>query len=152
MAASTWGRRRLVLALTAGVLVGGAGCTDRDRGADVPEPGRTGSSGPATATELVVVGTDGSGARVSWRLTCDPPGGDHPDPDAACRVLAEAGDRALPPVPKDRVCTQVYGGPETATVSGTWRGRPVLSSFTRTDGCQIARWDALAALLPTTGS
>ena len=152
MAASSWCRRRLVLALVAAVLVGGSGCTDQDRGADVPEPGRTGSSVPTTGTELVVVGTDGSGARVSWRLTCDPPGGDHPDPEAACRVLAEGGDAALPAVRKDRVCTQVYGGPETATVSGTWRGRPVVSSFSRTDGCQIARWDALAALLPTIGN
>ena len=97
-------------------------------------------------------GTDGSGARVRWRLTCDPPVGDHPDPDAACRVLAEAGERALPPVSKDRVCTQVYGGPERATVNGTWRGQPVSSTFSRTDGCQIARWNALAALLPPTGS
>lgn len=152
VAASSWCRRRLVLALVAGVLVSGSGCTDQDRGADVPGPSGTGSSAPTTGTELVVVGTDGSGARVRWRLTCEPPGGDHPDPEAACRVLAEAGDRALPPVRKDRVCTQVYGGPETATVSGTWRGQPVVSSFSRTDGCQIARWDALAALLPTTGN
>ena len=152
MAASSWSRRRLVLALVAGVLVGGSGCTDQDRGADVGGPSATESSVPATGTGLSVEGTDGSGARVSWRLTCDPPGGDHPDPEAACRVLVEAGDRALPPVRKDRVCTQVYGGPETATVSGTWRGGRVVSSYSRPDGCQIARWNALAALLPPTGN
>lgn len=118
----------------------------------MPGPGGPQSSAPTTGTELVVVGTDGSGTRVSWRLTCDPPDGDHPDPEGACRALAEAGERALPPVAKDRVCTQVYGGPETATVTGTWRGQPVLSSFTRTDGCQIARWQSLAALLPSIGN
>ena len=150
-----WGirsRHLLAVALTSGMLTAvAAGCsTDEQRGADVPGPGAGGSpGGPASsATALVVVGRDGSGNRFTWQLTCDPVGGDHPDPDAACRVLADAGDRALPAVPKDRVCPQVYGGPETATVSGTWRGQPVLSTFTRTDGCQIARWKALVGLLP----
>jgi hypothetical protein len=99
-----------------------------------------------------VAGTDGSGTRFTWRLTCDPAGGDHPDPATACRVLAEAGERSLPPVAKDRACSQVYGGPQTATVSGTWRGQPVLSTFTRTDGCQIGRWNALVGLLPPAGT
>jgi hypothetical protein len=111
------------------------------------------AAGPSTTgTALVVSGTDGTGRSYRWSLTCDPPGGDHPTPVEACRVLAEHGATALPPVGKDRACTQVYGGSETATVSGTWRGATVLSSFKRTNGCEIGRWNALVGLLPRAGS
>jgi hypothetical protein len=96
---------------------------------------------------LTVVVDDGSGP-VTWRLDCDPPGGDHPDPTAACTALDAKGGTALPPVSKDQMCTMVYGGPEKATVEGTWRGEPVSASFDRSNGCEIARWAALAGLLP----
>ena len=48
-------------------------------------------------------------------------------------------------------CTQVYGGPETARITGTWRGAAVDSSFSRADGGQIARWNGLVGLLPAGG-
>jgi hypothetical protein len=44
-------------------------------------------------------------------------------------------------------CTQVYGGPERATIVGTWNGRPVNASYKRTDGCEIARWRKLGPVL-----
>jgi len=94
---------------------------------------------------------NGPGPAVTWRLTCNPPGGDHPDPETACRVLAENGERALPAVPKNRMCTQVYSGPEQATISGTWKGKPVLSHLSRNNGCETARWKALIGLLPAPG-
>lgn len=119
-----------------------------------PDQPSAGAPAPTTpgATDLVISGTDGAGGTIRWHLTCDPPGGDHPDPEGACRALEDHGAQALPPVAKDRVCTQVYGGPEVATVQGTWHGRPVLTTFSRTDGCQIGRWNALAALLPPVGT
>ena len=55
------------------------------------------------------------------------------------------------PVPSDAMCTEIYGGPQTATVTGTLRGEPVNARFSRTDGCQIARWDKHAALLVEAG-
>lgn len=80
-------------------------------------------------------------------LSCDPPGGEHPDPPAAC---ADLGEEAEPfaPVPPDSLCTEIYGGPQTATVRGTYRGRPVALELSRTDGCQIAQWDRMGSLLP----
>jgi Subtilisin inhibitor-like len=99
------------------------------------------------ATALTVIVDDGSGS-VTWRLECDPPGGDHPDPAAACAALDAKGATALLPVPKDQMCTMVYGGPEKASVEGTWRGTPVSTTFDRSNGCEIARWAALAGLLP----
>ena len=109
----------------------------------------TPTPGPSAAgdVDLTIVVDTGDG-RQSWKLTCAPPAGTHPDPETACRVLAESGAKALPPVGKDRVCTQIYGGPEKATISGTWNGKPVMSSLSRTNGCEIGRWKALEGLLP----
>lgn len=78
----------------------------------------------------------------SWSLSCDPAGGTHPDPAAACAALARVTD-PFAPTPANRACTDIYGGPAVARVSGTYRGQPVDTRFTRTDGCEIARWDAL---------
>jgi hypothetical protein len=103
------------------------------------------------ATELTILVDDGAGGKTTWTLTCDPPGGTHPDPAAACRVLHAHGARALPPVRKDVACTQVYGGPQTATITGIWQGGRVGSSFSRINGCEISRWDLLRGLLPPGG-
>jgi hypothetical protein len=45
-------------------------------------------------------------------------------------------------------CTMVYGGPERATVTGTWRGQHVSAQFSRTNGCEISRWSRMVPLLP----
>ncbi|MBG0741333.1 serine protease inhibitor [Paeniglutamicibacter antarcticus] len=50
-------------------------------------------------------------------------------------------------------CTEQYGGPQVAIVSGQFKGRQVNCRFQLTDGCEIARWRALAPLLgPSAGS
>jgi subtilisin inhibitor-like len=105
----------------------------------------------STTTELTIVIEDAVGRKRTWTLTCDPAGGTHPNPAEACAALAANGEAALPPKRKDVACTQVYGGPERATISGTWQGRRVRSSFSRTDGCEIRRWDLLRGLLPPAG-
>src|SRR4051812_47222468 len=40
----------------------------------------------------------------------------------ACGEAAGVSPRDLAPTPDGTACTQVYGGPETATISGTLRG------------------------------
>ncbi|GAA2429558.1 SSI family serine proteinase inhibitor [Streptomyces macrosporus] len=94
-------------------------------------------------------------AHRTYTLECHPAGGSHPDPLAACEALDRAsrgsGD-PWAPVPKGSMCAQVYGGPATARVTGTWRGGPVDASFERTDGCEIARWNALVPALPDLGT
>jgi hypothetical protein len=103
---------------------------------------------PAAGTELAVEVVAEPGAEPrSWTLTCEPPGGDHPDPDAACAALTRSPD-ALAPLPADVVCTEVYGGPQTAVVRGTSQGREVALELSRTDGCRTDQWDRLGALLP----
>lgn len=114
-----------------------------------PEPGGDAKSGATTELTVVVSNGPGKGERT-YRLVCDPPGGDHPDPAAACRSLTEMKE-PFAPVPPDTMCTEIYGGPQTATVTGTFRGEPVDAEFSRTDGCQIARWDQHAVLLVDAG-
>ncbi len=82
------------------------------------------------------------GETRSATLQCDPDGGSHPDPNGACDALLQHED-ALKPVPRDVACTEIYGGPQLATISGPG----VHAVFSRTNGCEIARWEALKAVL-----
>ena len=75
-------------------------------------------------------------------LTCDPDGGSHPSPAAACDALLEHED-ALKPVAGDVPCTEIYGGPQLATIAGA----DVHATLSRTNGCEISRWDALAPVV-----
>ena len=44
-------------------------------------------------------------------------------------------------------CTDIFGGPATATVKGTLRGEEIDASFSRENGCEIGRWDRVESLL-----
>ena len=129
------------------LLVAVAGC-----GPDPEDNGPQQTPSAAGTTDLTIVVDEGGGTQRTWRLTCDPTGGDHPRAEEACAALDSNGATALPPVPKDRQCAQVYGGPQTATVTGTWRGQQINSTLSRTNSCETARWDALDGLLPGSGS
>jgi Subtilisin inhibitor-like len=81
-----------------------------------------------------------------WTLRC-PAGGTLPDAAAACRKLADVQD-PFAPVPKSSACTQIYGGPEIADVSGTFDGNRVDTQFSRGDGCELERWNKVGFLFP----
>jgi Subtilisin inhibitor-like len=49
--------------------------------------------------------------------------------------------------PAGRICSQIYGGPQHATVTGTVDGEPVSLEVTRSNGCGIADWTRLEWLL-----
>jgi hypothetical protein len=71
-----------------------------------------------------------------------------PVPDAALEAVERYGEDIFFPKPgPPRLCTQQYGGPQVAEVTGTFHGRQVRAVFRRTDGCEIARWNSLSALL-----
>lgn len=70
-----------------------------------------------------------------------------PDAAAALAAVERFGDEVFfVPRRKDMMCTQQYGGPQVAVVTGTFHGRSVHSRFSLTDGCEIARWRSLAPL------
>jgi hypothetical protein len=111
---------------------------------------------PRTAASVVlsIAFDDGAGARQRATLRC---AGGHA---AAGGYLSTRGARPLcararelrsllarGPV-LDRPCTQIYGGPQVARVSGRIAGRRIDRRLTRRNGCEIADWDRAVALLP----
>jgi hypothetical protein len=71
-----------------------------------------------------------------------------PDPAGAVAAVEHFGEDIFFPKPgPPKLCTQQYGGPQVAVVTGSVDGRPVSVTFRRTDGCEIARWRAMAPLL-----
>lgn len=71
-----------------------------------------------------------------------------PDPAGAIAAVERFGEGIFfPPPGPPMLCTQQYGGPQVALVTGTFGGRQVHCRFSLTDGCEIARWHALAPLL-----
>ncbi|QNP64127.1 SSI family serine proteinase inhibitor [Streptomyces genisteinicus] len=104
---------------------------------------------------LVVSQTGNTRTDGRYELECGPAGGTHPSAVSACERLdafAREGADPFAPVPEGQMCTQQFGGPATARVTGTWRGRPVDAVFDRSDGCEISRWQALEPVLPDTRS
>ena len=89
--------------------------------------------------------------RVRWTLQCDPAQGTHPRRAAVCRELSRLGWQVFRPVPRDKVCIQIFGGPQVAIVSGRVNGHPVWARLSRGNGCQIARWGRVPSLLPQGG-
>jgi hypothetical protein len=129
---------RSLLPLCALALLLGACGGDDEADTGPPEPD----------TRLnVTYRADGDADPERTILECDPAGGDLPDPEEACRRLAalEAPFEAIPP---NATCTEIYGGPQTATVTGRQGDEAVDASFSRENGCEIARWDTHAFLFP----
>ena len=85
-----------------------------------------------------------------WTLTC-PPGGSLPNPEEACRRLEELGNRAFAPTPGDVACAEIFGGPEVAEVTGTFRGERVEAQFSRNDSCEMERWKRVEFLFVRSG-
>jgi Subtilisin inhibitor-like len=105
-----------------------------------------------TTSLRIRVWPDGSAGRsIAWTLRCDPVAGTHPRRVEACRLLASLAN-PFAPVPPNLGCTQIYGGPQVALVTGTFREGRVWARFKRSDGCQIARWQRVRVLLTPTGA
>jgi hypothetical protein len=88
---------------------------------------------------------------VTWTLRCNPPQGSLPRPARACRRLSAGGAKLFTPVPRDAICTQIYGGPQKARVIGTVERTRVWATFTRTNGCHISRWQGISPWLVPPG-
>jgi hypothetical protein len=145
-------RVRLGAVAALGLALVATACAGSDPGpASSPSVPGSPASSPTTPVGdagLTIVVDDGTGSTSTWTLTCDPVGGTHPDPARACAVL-EQHRSALDPVPADKMCAQVYGGPERATITGTWQHGQVTATLSRINACETARWDALVPLVPS---
>ena len=67
------------------------------------------------------------------------------DAPAACLALGDpiVQQRLFEGAPLDQVCTEIYGGPDIATVSGTIDDFEFEAVIDRTNGCGISDWDQL---------
>ncbi len=114
------------------------------------------SSAGGNATSLRVSFWEGGALTdtpdVVWTLRCNPARGSLPRPARACAKLASSGAKVFAAPRPDVACTQLYGGPQRARIVGTVGGKRIWTTVTRTDGCEIARWQRLSPwLLPPGG-
>ena len=139
-------RRAAVAGLAVALALGGCGEAD--------EPAAQRPATTAGAVELTVVDDDGSGRKQTGTLTCR--GADRRAEGAlegrapAAELCAQARgiSELLTTKPDEaRACTQIYGGPETALVTGTIDGQKVNRRFRRTNGCELADFKRAAGLL-----
>jgi hypothetical protein len=164
-----------VLAISAGLLSGCSGSPNSGPSASgsapaTPSPDtETSAAAPAPTTsrpsngpgqgnaELAITVVPSEGApELDYTLVCTSgnPAAEssHPDPAAACAALKANPAIAAPATPEStRPCTQQYGGPQKATVTGVVDGVAVESSFARTNGCEISAWDAAKDVLGAAG-
>ena len=66
---------------------------------------------------------------------------------AATIATPEGRNRLLNGESLDQTCSEIYGGPDLATVTGTIGGHGVNTSFHRSNGCGMADWELLEALI-----
>lgn len=111
------------------------------------------ASSPAR-TSLRIAHWEGPGTTpdVVWTLQCSPARGSLARPARACRKLLAGGTKLFAPTPPDSVCTEIYGGPQRARITGVVAGKRVWTTLSRTNGCEISRWQRLSPwLLPPGG-
>ena len=106
-------------------------------------------AGPTTTSLTISFWVEGRAASTpqKWTLRCDPAGGSLTRAAEACRRLK--GMRQ--PFARPRAglaCTQVYGGPQQAVITGTYLGQRVLAFLALNNGCQISRFKKLGFLVP----
>ncbi len=90
---------------------------------------------------------EGHAPRRTYTLRCAPARGTLPHRASACSRLA--GMKApFAPTPAQTACTEIYGGPQEALVTGRFRGGLVRARFNRKDGCEIGRWNRVQFLFP----
>jgi hypothetical protein len=119
-----------------------AGCGGNDEQPASPSPQA------ALADLSVRVDPDGTGASQphTAQVTCAAAAD-----SKVCGAVADLTADNFAPTGSHMACTQQYGGPETATVTGSFRGETVEARFSRENGCEISRWQDVAELLGAAG-
>lgn len=147
-------KRRICWLAVAAMVMAACGGDDSDDGATGSTDAPVG--GPFPVAELSIVVEHPDRDPVEYGLTCL---GDTAtitadvglDEHAACLALADTDvrSRLVDGPPTDQVCTEQYGGPDLATITGVIDEQPIDTTVDRTNGCGISDWDDLLGdLLP----
>jgi hypothetical protein len=128
--------RRLALGLLLAASLAGCGS---DRG--------TQAAGPTGELANLLVTVDDDGARGAGqprelKLECA-----KPTDSQACGAAAGVSAADVRETGGDTACTEIYGGPEEASIKGQIRGQTIDATFKRTNGCEISRWERVKSLL-----
>jgi Subtilisin inhibitor-like len=133
------GARCLMIAATCAAVATACGST--------PAPSGAGTSAPAPAPKVsleITVSTKPGAPAKHWTLRCDPAGGTHPDPTAACGVLLKAKN-PFAPLPKGIMCPMIRVGAKSARITGIYFGKHVDTTLTE-GGCQLAQWEQIGQI------
>jgi len=65
----------------------------------------------------------------------------------ACKLIADNPEIISGQDDPQAICTEIYGGPEKAEISGELAGKSVGTSFSKHNGCAIERWNRAELLL-----
>jgi hypothetical protein len=111
-----------------------------------PEPADgAGSAAPAPKVSLdITVSTTPNAPSKHWTLQCEPAGGTHPNPAAACAVLLKVKN-PFAPLPKGIMCPMIRVGTKTAIVKGTYFGKHIDTKLSP-GGCQLAQWEKIGQI------
>ena len=134
--ASTWGRLWLCCMVASMTIVAGCGTEPGDE----PE------------VELRLTYVEQAGAVPKEAVQRCPPAGDPTrDGHELCDLLLGLPPDVFKPVDSATACAEIWGGPQTARVVGRWKHGEVDAEFSRSNGCEIARWDSIEPLLMAAG-
>lgn len=140
--------KNMLVVILAGLVFAFTACAD-----DGTSSGPIADPTPLDQTKIELslsIRADGQNESAHYTLICSGSAAaktsEHPTPSAACELLA-ASPQILDPVPADQMCTQQYGGPATALVTGTRAGQPISREFDLKDGCGISDWRNALPLL-----
>ena len=138
------GARYLLIPLIAVACAGAVdACGSTPAPSGAAAPGSTATATAKVSLDITVSTTPGAPSK-HWTLRCDPAGGTHPDPAAACAVLLKA-KAPFAPVPKGVMCPMIRVGTKTAIVKGTYFGRRVDTTF-MPGGCGLAQWEQIGPI------
>ena len=107
-------------------------------GADEDDSDPAPVSDAETSLEISV-DTDGDGPGEPFEATLECPSAGASQ--AACAEVAKLPADPAAPTPPDQPCTEIFGGPDVMTITGTLEGEEIDARFTRANGCEIERYD-----------
>ena len=135
-------------ALPAGAAVAIRAGAPADRGAvaaggvvaapDVAPASGVAATAARPSTDLTLLYMAEAGYATAVTLRCNPPGGAHPKPAAACRTLRAVRGRPARIKPSHTMCMMIYA-PITAQITGKWRGSKINWSKTYGNTCEMTR-------------